>query len=253
MILDDLFATDRFYLSFRFIELSGISSIYINSINSQPLNSSPYDTKAGNIVPPSIENTRPIGAKVSLSFFYPDDVFSPYLERNYVIQVLYYEDFENGEGVAVKADDGTLLDGEQNILLDYTFTLEKVGVYQVSYSYDDQTYRNNTLNSRNVTETKLIYSVDDTPPTIILNNNYDSSTIVLAKLNSTHSVVGYKVSDDLDNNVKVDIYYNDPNGTFGKINNGKIKLTAKGDYRIYYYATDSSGNISTAFYTVRVQ
>lgn len=248
--MENPFATDRFYLSLRFVGLTGISSISINSINAQPMNQSFYDTKGGNVVAPSIENTRAINTVIPLDFFFPEDVFSPYLDENFVISVIYYET-EESEGEYAYADDGTLLDGSQENIKHRTFTLQKVGCYQVFFTYYDQTYANGKLNQRVGSDVKSIYSVDDTPPTIILNNGYNESTIVQVKVGSTHKVQGYKVSDDIDANVEVIKYISDPNAVLTKLSGNSFKCKVQGDYRVYYYATDSNGNISTVYYTVR--
>lgn len=248
--MENPFETDRFYLSLRYVGLEGISSISVNSIDGQPMNQAFYDTKGGNVVAPSIENTRAINTVIPLDFFFPEDVFSPYLEENFEISVVYYET-EDSEGEYAYADDGTLLDGTQENIKHRTFTLTKVGCYQVFYNYYDQTYANGKLNSRVGSDVKSIYSVDDTPPTIIINNGYNESTIVQVKVGSTHKVQGYKVIDDLDENVEVTKYVMDPNLVHTKLTGNSFKCKVAGDYRVYYYAKDSNGNISTVYYTVR--
>ena len=112
------FKSDRFYLTMRFVSPSASNSIAINSISEQIMNQGYYDTKDANLNAPKIEKNHSLGSVVDLKFVRPDDVLSPYLEKNYTVTVTYYEN-EEADGVMVTAMDGTLLDGTQDLYKNY--------------------------------------------------------------------------------------------------------------------------------------
>lgn len=246
------FNSDRFYLSFKYTKLTGESNIAITGINGQVMNEGFYDTKDPNLNMPSIENRHSLGSIIDLSFFYPDDTLSPYLEKNYTISVMYYEN-DDAEGVEVRSIDGTLLDGNQDVHKNYSFKLEKVGIYEVDYTYKDQTYFGGRYSPHTFFGMKVVYSVDNLAPTISLNNGYNEYTVVNSSLGASHTIMGYQVSDNVDQNVNVTIYVMTPGLNLVRLEGNSFNLNDRGDYRVYYYAKDSAGNISSTFYTVRVK
>ena len=246
------FKSDRFYLTMRFVSPSASNSIAINSISEQIMNQGYYDTKDANLNAPKIEKNHSLGSVVDLKFVRPDDVLSPYLEKNYTVTVTYYEN-EEADGVMVTAMDGTLLDGTQDLYKNYQIKLEKVGIYEVYYSYEDQAYRNGRLLPNKATTLKDIYSVDDVAPVIVLSSGYGPNTIVIANVGSNYTVKGYTTSDNWSKKIDVSIYVISPNNVFTKLKDKSFTLQEKGDYRIYYYAVDESGNISSTYYTVRAK
>ena len=246
------FKSDRFYLSMRFLVPSVSNYVAINAIGEQIMNQGNYDTKGAKINAPRIENNHSIGSIIDLNFFRPDDVLSPYLEKNYEITVNYYEN-EQADGIAVQALDGTLLDGTQDLTKNYQIKLEKIGIYEVRYQYNDQSYKNGRLTPNKTFIVKDIYSVDDTAPVITLGGGYNQNTVVSAKVGDTYTVKGYKVSDNYSKKVSVTIYVISPNNLLTKLSGKSFKVKEKGDYRIYYYAEDESGNIASVYYTVRAR
>ena len=246
------FKSDRFYLSFRFSTPEDNSSIVINSINEQIFNFAFYDTKGPNINAPRIENNHSIGSIIDLNYFFPDDVLSPYLEKNYSVTVTYFAS-DDSDGEDVYALDGTLLDGSQKLNKKYQFKLNKVGIYEVYYSYKDQAYMNGRLSPHKAYEIRDVYSVDDVAPTLTISGGYNQSTIVSAKVGETYTVKGYKVSDNWSKTITVDILVIYPSNVLTKLKGKSFKITEKGDYLIYYVATDESGNMSSIYYTVRAK
>lgn len=246
------FKSDRFYLSCKFLTPSASNCLVINSINDQILNQGNYDTKGANLNTPKIENNHSLDSIIDLKFFYPDDVLSPYLEKNYDVTVTYFET-EQADGVAVTALDGTVLDGTQDLHKSYQIKLEKVGIYEVYYSYKDQAYRNGRLLPNKAQMIKDIYSVDDIPPEIKLSNGYGINTVVLVNVGDTYTVKGYKVSDNWSKKVTVTIFVISPRNVLTKLSGNSFKVSEKGDYRIYYYAQDEAGNVASIYYTVRAK
>ena len=246
-LLANPFKSDRFYLSFVFHELNGAANLDIRNINGQTINNVPGDAVSPVINVPNIEGTHYLGEQIDLEFLYPSDTLSPYFENNYFFTVTYYknDDFEDGE--IINSNDGTLLDGYQDINKFYSFNLDKPGVYEIYYSYKDQ-----AGNSSGNSGLRIIYNVDSFAPEITLNNGYNTSTVVLAKLNSKHKIQGYIASDNYDKDVEVSTYVLSPNFIYTKMTGKTVTLDEIGDYRIYYVAKDSSGNIASTYYTVRV-
>lgn len=246
------FSSDRFYLSFRFSNPTENNCVVINSINEQIFNQSFYDTKAANINAPRIEGNCSIGSVVDLVFTRPDDVLSPYLEKNYIVTVTYYES-DDADGEVVTALDGTLLDGTQNLYKTYQIKLEKIGMYEVSYTYRDQCYKNGKLSPNRATSIKDIYSVDDVAPVIKISGGYNENTVVIVNVGTSYSVNGYKVTDNCSKKIKVTIFVISPNNVLTELSGKSFTPKEKGDYRVYYVAEDESGNISSAYYTVRAK
>ena len=248
--IENPFTTDRFYLSFRLVGVTGASTIYLSNINSQPMNKTNYDTKGSFFHSEVINNRYSIGTIADVDFIYPDDALSPYLEENYFVDVMYYEN-EDSDGEYVSSLDGEVLDGTKVFKNSFSFNCEKIGAYQVTYFYKDQAWVNGKLNAHKSTETKIIYAADTTAPVITLNRGYLSSTVVLSYVGSTHKLVGYTVTDNCPGDIQVTAYVLTPNNIMSKLNGNSIKLSVRGDYHIYYYAVDASGNLSTATYIVR--
>ena len=246
------FRFDRFYLTMRFLTPSASSSIAINSINEQIMNQGSYDTKGANLNAPRIENNHSLDSIIDLQFVRPDDVLSPYLEKNYDVTVTYYENDE-ADGVAVRALDGTLLDGTQDLYSNYQFKLEKVGIYEVYYSYKDQAYRNGRSLPNKTSALKDVYSVDDVAPIITLSSGYGPNTIVKGRVGDSHTVKGYSVTDNWSKKVDVVIYVISPNNVLTRLKGNSFTIKEKGDYRVYYYATDEAGNIASTYYVVRAK
>lgn len=246
--LSNPFPSDRFYLSMEFVEVNGPSSLALRNLNGQTMNSSLGDNVSPVIDAPHIEGTHSLGSTVDLSFIYPADTLSPYFEGNYYFMVTYYENDEFEDGEAVTSESNVVLDGTQDVNSDYSFVLSKPGVYEIYYSYKDQ-----AGNSSGNSGLRIIYSNDDVAPNITLDDDFSTSTIVMASLNEEHGIKGYKVSDNYDKSINVSIYVLDPDFVYSKLNGNKVALKKKGDYRIYYYATDSTGNMATTYYTVRVK
>ena len=245
---DNPFPSDRFYLSFVLVNSEGNEKISLQNINGQVLNNDIGDVTTPIIPVPHIEGSHPLGSIIDLSFIYPDDTLSPYYEKNYYFTITYYTDDSFTNGQEVKSIDGITLDGYQDINKDYSFALDKPGVYEIYYSYKDQS-ENKSSNSG----LRIIYCSDYEAPTITLNNGYDTSTVITANVGSNYTVMGYKVSDNYDSKVEVSIYVLTPSLVYKKLNGKSFKLNEKGDYRIYYVAKDSTGNIADTYYTVRAK
>ena len=246
--LSNPFPMDRFYLSFEFVNIKGPSLLALRNINGQTMNSSSGDSTAPTVNAPHIEGNHSLGSSIDLDFFYPADTLSPYFEGNYFFTVTYYEndDFEGGQTVYSTAN--VALDGEQDITQFHSFALDKPGVYEIYYTYKDQAGNNSGLNGL-----RMVYCTDNLAPTISLDDGFDTSTVVLAFLHSEHKIKGYQVSDNYDKNVEVSIYVLDPDFLYSKLSGKKLALEKTGDYRIYYCAMDSTGNLAMTYYTVRVK
>lgn len=247
--LDNPFPSGRVYLSFYFREVTGTSAVGLKAIGDQRLSDSTYDDCRPNIIPQRIDGRHEFGETITVDFVYPDDVFSPYLEKNYELSVIYYASSED-EPTYVTSIDGTALDGSENVHASYSFKVDQLGSYEVIYSYTDQAYVQGSLDyAFTATDNRIIDVADDLPPTITLNGGYDGSTVVVAATGSEYKVQGYKVSDNI-SGVTVKIYAISPSLVRTLVTNNKVTLTEAGLWSICYFATDESGNSTSITYRV---
>ncbi|MCQ2742473.1 MAG: hypothetical protein MJ239_04155 [Bacilli bacterium] len=249
--LDNPFPSGRMNLSFYFREVSSNSGVAIKAIGAQRLSNSSYDDCQPTIIGQRVDGLHQMGEEITVDFIYPDDTFSPYLEKNYTLNVTYYQNPES-EPTYVTSTNGILLDGSENINSSYSFKAEKIGSYEVNYRYTDQAYVQGSLDyAFTANDIKIVDIADNVPPTITLDQGYGISTVISASLNSEHKIQSYKVSDN-SGKASVKVYVMDPTMKTTLLEGDKVRLDKKGLWTVSYYAYDENGNASSVYYRILV-
>lgn len=131
--------------------------------------------------------------------------------------------------LGVKATDNYDGNLSSKVKITGLFNPNKIGTYYLTYTVTD--------NSGNKSATqRIIKVVDRESPVVTLNG--DSKVYVEA--GTTYKELGANVSDNHDNDIKVNI-------------SGNVNNLVLGEYEISYTATDSSNNITSVTRTVIVQ
>ena len=247
--LDNPFSNDRIYLRLRLtdVDSAGESPIFtVKQINNQLLNK---DMTGGDFTPGQISYTRLKGQRnintiITINKSTCSDTLSPYLINNHTLKVTYKANANDAEtsAVVVKALDGTLLDGKQDVNKDYEVLLDKHGVYRITYSFVDQA-------DNRVGFAETIYVEDNEAPEISI---IGGDNIASASINKEIKVRDYTINDESE--VEVSLYAVSPSNHMVRIeDNRKFKPDEKGDWHIIYYAIDANYNVSMASYILRVK
>ena len=125
----------------------------------------------------------------------------------------------------------------------------------VYYEYYDQTgYVGTSMYN--------VYIVDEVKPTIAIEGGYNEYTVVKAKLGDIIKAKDYTITDNYDSKKKIIIsvvVFNPMYAMYDLIDNEveiddmKFTATHRGEYVVYYYAQDTSGNVATACYRIIVE
>ena len=118
----------------------------------------------------------------------------------------------------------------KDIKINNTVDDSKVGEYKVTYTL---TYKNQTKSL-----VRTVKIIDNVPPTLKLDCDKDQYVVKDSSLKNCKYTVTDNYDKELENNVQV-------------ISN--VNLYKKGDYKVEYIATDSSGNISSQIVNVHVR
>ena len=214
-------------------DVSGASQILLSNLNSRAL----CYTLRDKIVPQYFVDSKAgewgIGEQVVLTGAFAYDVLDPV--TTLTLQVTA------PNGAYVTDENGVLLNGTQDSVKDYTFTLEQYGDYTVKYVVTDG--KDNTEEYA-----YCITSKDLIAPTITV-----SDPMEFAKTGETVAVAGVEVSDNITAECTVITYVYDPEGIRVEVTDGIFEATQSGVYSVRYMAFDEDGNYAFASYEVDSQ
>lgn len=230
------------YLSVVFGNISGDSELYLKEINRQPLSRDTMDRiKPSLIVNGDYGGIYQIGSTVIVPTAKAYDVLSDVSKLT--VTVL---DPDNNP---IRAKDGTLLSNARTDK-EYTFSVNDVGEYSITYEATDSSKRKWTATSR-----KIVTVIDNQPPTIKIQGKKPTKVT----LNSNVSLPGYKVEDNNGSaGISVQIICISPRGTLisARINDdgsASFVPTERGKWTIRYFAYDEYFNYSTTEFTIEVK
>jgi len=239
---DEKFSSDKVYLSISLTGVTGQSELQLKSINGSSVNSISRDNgKPTFTVDKSIGLYAKQNEIITLNSVTVSDVFSPFLRKNLYMEV------KNPDGSILTSIEGVKLDKYCDVTKTYTIQLESEGAYSVAYYYTSIKGNPSTYNY-------YIYTKDNTPPTITLNDGYNEETVVEVKVDKEYVVCGYQASDNAtpNSNLIVSIMSFSPSQVIETIVDNKIVFNEKGTWKIYYWCYDEIGNYSYTYYTVKV-
>ncbi len=209
----------------------------------------------------AFEGTQKVGTEVTISAAVGNDVFSPAYYAGKRLTVTAYK-IKNGKREIANTIDGTainVLDGTKS----YKFILDDIADYQIGYQYKDQAPGKSSDNS--VTMIYKISTIDEVKPVLKIEGGYNEFDVIEGNLGQIHTAKGYTVSDNMDAqaDIRVGVFVIDPYLTMYdltpsspkpfEIEDMKFELLYRGEYVVYYYAEDTSGNVTTASYRIFVK
>ncbi len=263
------FTTGLAYLDIELVNAVGDVRIIPKKIANVSFNKNlTSDKKESSWFIPRDHGNRAINSEVTIYAPSVADVLTPSLYYNGYVKVsildsdneIPYGIDENGNRV--------LMDGKKNDpKKDYTLKLDKYTTYIVSVSVTDVSNENTGATTKTRTESYRIYVVNDQAPVITLGDGLSQETIMNVDLGKEFSIP-YTVQDDNteleDLSISVIIYskkggycvysktpYDQIESTYELITD-KCTLNRKGEYYVYIFAYDTSGNYAYDWFTVNV-
>lgn len=252
------FESERFLLSITLKGITGQAGVVIEKLANMNIGTNSRD----NLEPTVAHSTEHAGNQklntvATISAATGVDVVCPAYygtesESTILLSVNYMT--EDGDAIPVKSTTGEVL-ASVDATKEYQVKFNKIGNYVVYYEYTDQTGYTGT-------STYDVYIVDEVKPTITIEGGYNEYTVVKAKLGDIIKAKDYTVTDNFDSKSKLiisvvvfdpmfamyDLIENDV-----EIDDMKFTATHRGEYEVYYYAQDTSGNVAKTYYTIIVE
>lgn len=218
----------------QFTGVTGKVGISVSHVCNQPFNKGMDTIKPVIYMAERTPNLVEIGTEFAIKRAYAFDL----LDSNATLAFKLM----NSKGTFIESVDGVLLDGTQDPNRDYTVVLNEYGRYALQYvSVDCAGNRYDVQN--------LITVQDSVGPEIVLEKNYRTQ----AKLGDKITVAKAQISDNVEGDIAVRCYVIVPNRTMLEVAlGGTFTATEKGEYQVYYYAVDKTGNVEMVSYTIRV-
>jgi hypothetical protein len=254
------FKSDRVLVSIQLEEVTpdAKAGVVITGLAGVTINNSKADrAKPTATYDDSLRGNQSVGTKLVISAATGTDVVCPSFYQVGKLKVIAERVLPSGETIPLVADDGTELSFENQTLATKAFevTLTEIGQYDITYQYTDQ--KNQTT-----TSSYTINIVDEEKPVITIEGGYNEFSVIEAELGDIITAKDYTLTDNIDSEEEMVfcIVVFDPYFTMYDLidNNCEIddlKFTAeyRGEYVVYYYAEDSSGNVATASYRIFVK
>ena len=237
--LDDFdgFESQKVLVSMEFVGVIGESEVILKNLDSQPLNNQNIDAIPPKLVFDGEYNKRySINSEVQLFNVYTSDVLSPDITFT----------------LTVKDPSGRVVISKERIALkdvapdQYIISLNQYGKYSLVYKVTDGSgrFRQYIIN---------LEVSDEIKPELTI----AGEEVINAHVGETIKVPTATATDNLDEELTIFVYLENPNGentplqgTFDNIT--EFKATLKGTYKIKYMVSDSTGNFVLKVVTVNV-
>lgn len=222
----------KFFVEVELRGITGATAITFKQMMNQGLSNGAYDLVNPIFIGNGFGDNYNIGDSLYISSFDCYDFVDPN-------PTFYYTVIDENDQF-LTADDGTLLDGEQNKpQKEYSVILDRYVVGNLLYVVKDYSGRKD--------ENGFVFQVvDKTPPTITLDiekthyNVGDTVKIATAIVEDNSTAATYTVG------------IIDPDGRLLILSEKSFKATKAGEYTIIYYACDGINNTTFTQYIVRV-
>ena len=250
------FESDRVLVKITITDITGRAGIVISSIGGNNINT----TKSDSVAPilsynDAFKGNQSVGTKITVGKSTATDVLSPawYGAQGENITVIVEKQTED-ESITMVSDDGVEL-FMVTATRDYEITLTEIGEYLVTYLYADQ-------NSVQGLGSYTVNIVDEVKPEIEIEGGYNEFTVLEAEVGDIITAAYYEISDnnDLPEDMVVSVVVIDPFFTMYdlipnniEIDDMKFTIEYRGEYVVYYYVEDTSGNVATASYRIFVK
>lgn len=231
------FDSKKILVSMEFVGVIGESEVILKNIDSQPLNNQNIDAISPKLVFGGEYKKRySINTEFQLYKAYASDVLSPNITFTLTVK--------DPNGKIVTSKDGiTLSDVTPD---EYIISFDQYGKYSLIYKVTDGSgrFRQYIVN---------LDVCDEIKPELTVS----SDGVINAKVGDLVNVPTATAKDNVDKDLKIYVYLENPNGettplqgTFDNITS--FRATLKGVYKIKYLVSDSTGNFTTKVITVNV-
>ncbi len=226
------FPSGEAFVTVELVGVRGASALNLIALNNQRLFNTVKDTGTPQLyVDGSYSGMYTAGTEITLPAARAYDVLS--YTSPAAIKVIA------PDGTAVTAADGTVLDGAPANRT-YVITPEKLGRYTVSYQSTDQA-------GQYISAEKSLVIYDDIAPTVEFAKALPERVWVGTEI----VIPQYTVIDNGNaDNVTVDMFYRDAQGTIYNVQNGAFTADQAGTYVLMLYMVDENGTYNTQTATI---
>ncbi len=226
------FPSGEAFITIELVGVRGTAALNLIALNNQRLFNTVKDTGTPQLyVDGSYSGMYTAGAEITLPIARAYDVLS--YTSPATIKVIA------PDGTAVTAADGTVLDGAPADRT-YVITPEILGRYTVSYQSTDQA-------GQYISAEKSLVIYDDIAPTVEFAKALPERVWVGTEL----VIPQYTVIDNGNaDNVTVDLFYRDAQGTIYNVENGAFTADQAGTYVLLLYMVDENGTYNTQTFEI---
>lgn len=234
-------STDKVFFSVTLCDAKVGGKINLVTLNNQTL-SVLRDNSGPSVVAEQNTAVRNLGDVVTIKPAQAIDVFTPVLVKTIKTSV------KAPNNAYATAEDGTVLDGNNDAFRNYDIKFTQYGTYRVNYEASDQ--------NGNVYQLAYIIQVADTEkPQIVLSGDATNKKFTSAKVGKEVKVAGYTVSDNVSATDKISVLVTvvSPKDEMRLVKNGAFTADSVGEWKVLYYCVDEAGNGVTVSYTVTIK
>lgn len=258
------FESNKILLKITLKGITGDAGIAISSLCGQVINNLQNDDVKPTIsYKADFKGAQKKGTEVTIFPATGNDVLCPSYYAGGKLILIATKINKDGSRTTLQSVDGISLN-RVDATREYKVVLDDIAEYQFNYQYVDQGPGMGGVTNR-ANSSYTITTIDDVKPTITIDGDLTEFDVVEGKLNTLHTAKSFTVSDNLDEekDIRVMAVVIDPFFTMYdlienaekpiEIEDMKFELKYKGEYVVYYYAEDTSGNIATASYRIFVK
>jgi len=227
------------YAEIVFGDASSSSEVRVTRIQNQLICMDSYDDFAPQVYA-DVSGSVEIGSRLTIRGAVYSDALSPVVRGDARVSVT-----KPGGGYARKTD-GTEL---KDVFADEEFEIlfSEYGIYRLIY----------TIKDANGMVTEQPYGIevaDMLAPTVTFDDGSNAETVQTIKLACKYRIKKYTLNDNYDSASDLTVYtfIYDKNGVIVKYGVNEFSLTEEGEYTVYVYCVDTSGNYGYASYKLRV-
>ena len=236
----EITGSDYGYAEIVFGDASLNSEVRVMRIQNQLICKDTYDDFAPQVYVDGVSGRYEIGTRLTIKGAVYSDVLSSVKRSDARVSVT-----KPSGGYAVGADGKELKDIFADE--DFEILLSEYGIYRLIYTIKD-------ANGRTAEQPYSIEVADMIAPAVTFNDGSDSETVQTIKLAYKYKIKEYTLSDNYDSaaDLTVHTFIYDKSGVIVKYGVSEFSLTEEGEYTVYVYCVDTSGNYGYASYKLSV-
>ena len=235
------FSSDKVLLTVSLRNIVGAANLTVVEVGGQTFSNDTADYFKPTMLVDDDGGVKKLGDVITIKMPTIIDVLSPYSQSNLTLTVS-----KPSKGYAT-SNDGVLLQAGCRTDREYTLTLTEDGMYKVRFEYVD-------AGGNSITGGFTANVSDMEAPTITLNDGYNETTVIKAKLNTKVTIQGYTVSDNKTATDKLTVrcMVYSPSLSHVFVMDNQFEANQTGMYTVYYYVYDAVGNYSVVSYRIYV-